>query len=436
MLTIKDSVIRKNEYLNVVGYDIGRSFAQISRFSSKDEEPSTISAIAGYEQYNIPVVLAKKRGTGQWFYGREAVKASEDEDCIRIDDLIHKAERGEEVLVDDEGYDPVALLTLFVKKSLALLETELSLKDINAFIFTVEELTPRLVEVLGRTAAALSLKCDMMTYQSHTESFYYYMLHQDASLRDRGATILELNESLKLYKLKINERTEPKVCLIGRSDYPDFIYDIKDDYENLKASGERRLDERLMKILEKELSEQSFGSVYLLGQGFKEDWMKESLKVLLRGRRAFKGNNLYSKGACYSLMDKLSPSAIDREYVFLGEDKLKSNIGLRVMKRGKEAYFALIDAGSNWYEAQRDIQIILAEGNSISFVITSLTGGQVINKTIELDGLPERPKRTTRLSFHLEMNDVNTLEIDIEDMGFGEIEKSSGLAWSHTIELY
>ena len=43
------------------------------------------------------------------------------------------------------------------------------------------------------------------------------------------------------------------------------------------------------------LEEGIVSTIFLLGDGFKEGWAKESLKLLCRGRRVFQGNNLYSK---------------------------------------------------------------------------------------------------------------------------------------------
>ena len=54
---------------------------------------------------------------------------------------------------------------------------------------------------------------------------------------------------------------------------------------------------------------------------------------------------------------------------------------------------------------------------------------------MKLEGLPVRPNRATFLHIHIEMVNVDTVQVDIEDLGFGEIIKSSGLAWSHTIAL-
>ena len=134
-------------------------------------------------------------------------------------------------------------------------------------------------------------------------------------------------------------------------------------------------------------------------------------------------------------MEKLNPQESTREYVYLGEDKLKSNIGMRALRRGEDSYLAILDAGVNWYEAKTDFDLILESGNVLCFTITPLTGENIMDKTVTLDGLPERPHCTTRLRIHAEMTAIHTLTLEITDMGFGELFKSSGRAWTHTLQV-
>ena len=82
-----------------------------------------------------------------------------------------------------------------------------------------------------------------------------------------------------------------------------------------------------------------------------------------------------------------------------------------------------------------DFEVILESGNTVDFKITSLTGEKVIDKRLTLEGLPERPRNTTRLKFHIEMTAVDQIMATIEDMGFGEIYPSSGKGWSKTITV-
>ncbi len=430
----RDLTGKRNNAKMVIGYDLGRQFSQVSYYAVGDADPCTVSPVAGTEQYNIPTVLCKRVGVSQWYYGKEALK-NQGKEGILVDHLLEKALQGEEVLVEETTFDPVALLTLFIKRSLATLNMQVSLNRAEVFMFTVEELTPRMVEVLGKVVSGLQLKCPQICFQSHIESFYYYMLHQQAELWKREVFVFEYNDTLKTLRFQCNRHTTPRVVFIEHLDYPEMKRVDWAEDEAQRMAQQQELDAQFGQLCESCLHETDVSTVFLIGEGFKEGWTRESLKILCHNRRVFQGNNLYSKGACYAGMEKLNPQESTREYVYLGEDKLKSNIGMRALRRGEDSYLAILDAGVNWYEAKTDFDLILESGNVLCFTITPLTGENIMDKTVTLDGLPERPRCTTRLRIHAEMTAIHTLTLEITDMGFGELFKSSGRAWTHTLQV-
>lgn len=433
---LKEQTEKKNNGKRaVVGYDLGKTASQISFCVLNTDEVETVSSVAGTQQYNIPTVLCKRSGVNQWFYGKEALKYAREEDGILVEDLMTLAERGEEVIVEGEGYDPAALLTLFVKRSLSLLNMRLSLSQVEAFMFTVEDLTPRMVEVLSKVAAGLSLKADHVLFQSYVESFYYYTLHQPKELWQYNVMIFDYSRSLKSICFECNRKTSPQVVFINSNSYPGMAREHFDMEEEERQEKMKALDAEFLRIAKAEMEGSLFSTVYLLGDGFKDDWASDSLRYLCRNRRVFQGNNLYSKGACYGALERLVPSEESRTHVYLGADKLKSNIGMKVLRRGEDSYFAILDAGTNWYEVSADFEVILESGDTVDFIITPLTGERVMDKRITLEGLPERPRNTTRLKFHIEMTAVNQVMVTVEDMGFGEIFPSSGKGWSQTITV-
>ena len=163
--------------------------------------------------------------------------------------------------------------------------------------------------------------------------------------------------------------------------------------------------------------------------------MKESLRLLCNNRRVFQGNNLYSKGACYGALEKISQSELGKKLVFLGNEKLKSNVGMKVYRQGKESYLALLDAGVNWFEASRQCEFYLDTGNRISLLITPLTGRNVREEEVVLDGLPLRKKRTTRIRLSMRMLSESKVKVEMQDLGFGQIFPSSGQNWIREFEL-
>lgn len=421
----------------ILGYDLGHQFAQIS-YCGVDEiqpEPETVSAVTGTEQYNIPTVLCKRAGVGQWYYGREAVKFAQEEEGILVEDLLMLAQRGEDVIVEGEAFDPVALLTLFVKRSLSLLNIRLSLYQVDALMFTVEELSPRMVDVLSRVAAGLQLNAKSICFQNHLESFYAYTIHQDRELWKNDVVIFEYNTGLRMLRLECNRRTSPMVVLIGQEEFSDILRRVWSENEEEREQQRQELDLLFSHTVQEALDGEIISTVFLLGEGFKEGWAKESLKILCKNRRVFQGNNLYSKGACYAMAERLNPSEEWKKYVYLGADKLKSNIGMKAMRRGEDSYYAILDAGTNWYEAASEFDIILESGNTVDFLITPLTGSGVLERPVHLPGIPDRPRGTTRLNIHIEMTSVNQASVTIEDLGFGELFPSSGKAWSSTIQV-
>ena len=111
-----------------------------------------------------------------------------------------------------------------------------------------------------------------------------------------------------------------------------------------------------------------------MGEGFDGKWYEESLKILCgAGKRVFAGNNLFAKGACYRAMDELK-NPEERAYVFLGEDKIPYNVGLRAPGAGRESLYTLLNAGTSWYEAKAECEALLLEEPVLEFISKTHAG--------------------------------------------------------------
>ena len=89
------------------------------------------------------------------------------------------------------------------------------------------------------------------------------------------------------------------------------------------------------------------------------EWVgrKRSLSYKCKGRRAFIGKNLYTKGACCSAVVREQKNAWP--YVYVGDNEMKVNVSLKVKNRGKWEFLSLITAGDNWYEASGNFEVLL-----------------------------------------------------------------------------
>ncbi len=451
LLEKKDGMRKRKKGGIVVGYDMNDEYAQISYCFSDKEEIETLAVVAGTKQYSIPMVLCRKKETNQWLFGKEAVKCAKEGGGFPVEKLVSLARGTEPVDVGGESFDPVALLALFIKRSLSLMNLIAPVEWLDGMMLTVDCLDGRMVEVLARIAVNLNLKTDRIFFQSHVESYYHYMLHQPEELWSHEVLLCDYdNERLKVYGFEVNKRAIPMVAMISIDEYGEMIRnavgmdgtDTRAGTEKAKDMGrgawneaeKKRLDEIFLGIAEKKCGGKEVSCVYLIGDGYKDGWASRSLRYLCRGRRVFQGNNLYSKGACYGIRDKIGLEE-KKEYVFLGLDKLKANVGMHVLRKGKESYFAIMDAGTNWFETKKEFDLILEDGDGISFLFTPLD--QKVPKEVNmiLEGLKARPGWTTRLRVTAEMISEQQLRLMVKDMGFGELFPASGGEWNKVFEI-
>ncbi len=417
----------------VVGYDLGDTYSQIRFYTPGQEDVETLSLVVGAQDYNIPTALCKRKGVNQWFYGREAMNYANDNQAVLIDNLLSLAVEGEPIQIEEKTVDPVALLALFFKRSLGMLSLTGITEPIAALMITSEKLAYRLIEVLSQVIAQVRMKTENVFFQSHTESFYNYMIHQPKELWDYNTVLYQYkHDTIQVYQMECNKKTTPIVAYIDCHEEEFLSYEPIPEEEEKKTVKFEQLDESFLHIAEATCGQNRISSIYLIGDSFQNEWMKNSLRYLCKGHRVFQGNNLFSKGACYGMLERLQASEEGRAHVFLGNDKLKSNIGMKIFRQGEESYYALLDAGINWYEASCDLNVYIQEGNTIELVITSLIGkgSRRIPMTLE-----ELKGDISRLALHFYLCEENKLVVEAEDWGFGDFREATHHVWHEEMLL-
>jgi hypothetical protein len=410
-----------------VGYDIGDGYAQISYCvaNGSGTEPETLPGAPESDSFLIPLVLCKKEGSNQWFFGHEAIKHGQEEGYILVEHLWNLVLAEEPILIEGEEIYPLALLTLFVKKSLAMLTMVAAPPEkITAILFTTDNLNEGREQILHSLVQGLGLKFDHVFVRDHGECYYDYMLRQPRELWTEDSLLLWAGEEqIVAYRLTGNERTSPKCMYVEEAAYP---------FHFPKGEGSLETDKQLLQIVSACCEGKRISSVYLIGETYGEEWMKESLRYLCRGRRVFQGSNLFSKGACYGALTGAGFLPPESDFLYLNQDSLKANIGLKVNQRGEPIYYAMLDGGVPWAEAAGSEDFYLQQTEHVDILITPLIHRNGRLARITLDGLTPA---ITRIRMELHMKSANQLEVTIEDLGLGEIHPGSGKIWNETVML-
>lgn len=432
----RENDAKQNTAGAVAGYDLSGGTAQISYCLPGETKPETVSQTAGEEQFLIPALLARHADRDLWLYGAQALACVEKGEALPVWDLLLSAQSGQAVEVGGEAYDPVALLSLFIKRTLSLLSPILNPARLQALVFTVEEVTTPVIEALIAAMSMLDLKVGQIFVIGRAESFFYYNISQPEELWRHEVLLCDFTSScLRTFLFSANRRTMPVASFVEEKEWSEIQrLTLTEDEDENNRNG-MLLDRLLSNALGEMLKDRNVTTVYLIGEGFDGEWYQESLKILCRDRRVFLGNNLYSKGACYAARERLSPGGISKGYAFLGRDMLKANVGMQVARQGGDTYLALLDAGVNWYEAGGEWDFLLEKKNAFSLKITPLNGKEAREVLVTLAGLPARPARTARIHMKVDMTDRETVRISMEDLGFGEFFPATHKFWEESFRI-
>lgn len=410
----------------ILGMDLDDWSAQISFWLPGAQTPETISTGDG-EEDRIPAVLCRRTERDVWTYGKEALETARRGGGVLADRLLSRALAGEQLEIGGEWFEAAALLALFIKRSLSLLGGAMRPEKADFFMFTLERVDRQALEMVERIALLLSLPPERVSCQSRAESFFFYNISQPEELWRHSCLICDFGgERLKTLLLEVNRHTRPATVTVAQEEHPEL--ERQDDREEM--------DEAFLSIFRSVSDGRIIDTVYLIGDGFAGEWYPKTLAVMCRNRRVFQGNNLYSKGACYGGKAKRPGGGVSgREYVYLGSDMLRVNVGLLTEKRGKETCLSLLDAGMNWFDARGECEFLLDADHTFTLRLTPVSGKKLREVVVTLSGVPERPPFATRIFLAASCPDAETVRLRMEDRGFGGFFPSSGLAWEESLPL-
>lgn len=397
---------------DIIGYDLSDKYCQISFYNREQQEPQTMET--ALDNYQIPLVIGKK--DNHWVIGNDAKRLSVLKQGFVADDLYAKAVRQEKVLFGEEILEAIWLLAKFVEISLQ------KFSEIDQIVFTVPTLNVDVGRILKGVGQRAGVAKSNIYVQDYKESFCSYMLYQPKELWQYEAALFQCDRhGVKAYMLrKIHtgfgkgKNTFITVDEVAHAQ----MEELSAVYPVLNVDRAKDADARFKQFVQGVFNKKLVSSVFLVGEGFENNWYPQSLKVLCNGRRAFLGNNLYSKGACYTAYRR--SLSISDGPIYLDETKMMDQICLKLREHGQDKWKPIVPWGIRWYEADSRFEILLENADDIEIHIESLVGAEMNVEKISMAGLPNRKNYTLRLQVKTLFLDDKTCKISFQDMGFGE----------------
>lgn len=363
----------------IIGYDLNESYCQISYYSDEQQEPVTLDSIS----------LAMDKQENIW------------------------------------------QLAKFVEESLH------QFPEIAQITFTVPALDVETVQLLKGIGSRVGVPKSCIYVQDYKESFCNYMLYQPKELWQYEAALFHCDRhEVKAYMLRklhtgFGKGSDSFITVdevaSARMQELEAIYPV------LNVDKARDADVCFKQFIQGVFSKKLVSSVFLVGEGFENEWYPQSLKVLCNGRRAFMGNNLYSKGACYTAYRRCM------EYrsgpIYLDETKMMDQICMKIRVQGMEKWYPIVSWGNRWYESDTQFEILLEDTEDIEIHVESLVGTDMQVERISLSELPKRGNYSLRLQVQVLFLDETTCKIQFRDTGFGEFFSPTNFCVERTIHL-
>ncbi|MCR5791996.1 MAG: hypothetical protein K6G65_02395 [Lachnospiraceae bacterium] len=413
-----------------IGFDLNNDYSQISCYIPRTGEVKTLGKTKYEKEDLIPTVLAVNERTREWLYGEDALMLGKFGQGVLVNNLLEGIRKGRQFEVFGARLDGVTLLEKFFKKALARLGSYFPNDAIKMMVVTVDSLNQNLVNAIYQSLEGLGIMKDRVTVHGHGQSYLSYTLHQRKEIWMNDVGLFDFSSrGLFYYRLAINRKENPMVIGIVRKDFSKQF-----SYEMLKnEEGESSPPALFGKLANSVLYKQVISTIFATGIGFSESWADEVFKKICAGRRVFRGQNLYSTGACYSAVDICEGKMVD--YVYLGEETVGSTVSIPLYTDAKVEKMVLLKAGSAWYDIDETAYVILDEEEELRFEVKDITMKERAEHILTMENMPSRPNKMTRLRINATCVDQNTCVIRVKDMGFGEYYASTQRVWEKIIAI-
>lgn len=411
----------------LAGIDLCDDYTQVCCLFEQ-AAPQSVSLSKDPGKYRIPTVLMPVT-EDEWLIGEEAQNFPADGMHHLIKNIIGNIDSKATYLIFGREYDGDAILRKFLDRLLTDVLNKTEADRISAIAVTLPKSEPELEPHILAAFEELGYPKENIRIISHLESFMYYVVSQNRDIWINDVGLFEFDtDRFVFYRLSFGRKNMPVTVVADKQDLSDSI-----NYSMLESEDNDRLLYAFSNMTSLMLHKQMISALYFTGSGFESSWADESLKHLCNGRRIFRGQNLYVKGAGYAAGMIFNGGSGD--YLFVNDEVLKSSISIRIFTDGGYEELELASIGDTCEKAAKEINIIMDGTNELDFIVHNVLKKDFICAIMTLETINLREDRTNRLNIRLRFPRRDTCVITVRDSGFGEIYPTNHKIWEQVLKI-
>jgi hypothetical protein len=414
----------------IIGFDLGNEYSQLSYAIGLSNEPTSISLDKIGEGFLIPTAIGFSIEERQWVYGIKAINMAKENKAHLVSNILDKVRQSKTVKIIDSVYESTYLLERYIYKILIELKGKWPGKTIRQMVITIDKPDPLIVSSLYKVLDNLGLR-DRVSVISYSWSYLAYVLSQEKDIWTNDVALFDFSkEGFKYMQMSLERRKLPHLVQIKEKDYNDLIY--YNELDKIKSNG--NFEYVLDNIFNDALYKQIVSAIYFTGQGFVDGIPMTTINKISKGRRLFIGQNLYCKGACLYGVHLAGEESLGN-YIFLVDDTIHYSVKLTVNDQDIDKSLYLVKLGSSIYEKPNKIGLILDGERKVKYQVRNKKGMLILEDILELEGLPQRPSKTSRIEVSLKVISKSRFIIQIVDKGFGEMYSGTDKIWEKEVSI-
>ena len=406
----------------VLGIDLCDDITQVTVMRPYSAEPEAVSFDAETRREFIPTVLVK---TG------DAWKLQENQEISGelVSGFFHNAMCQVQETEKENARSGRELVKKYISLLLNRIQDRFMEQGIGFLSVTCEEAEEeQCVTFLTELLLELGFVKGQFEVFSHLTAFLHYAVRQEESLWKNGASVFDYTSSgLRFYSMECFTRGGERLLISDQRDYSDVM---PKDYLATETTERAALTfERLAgKVL------QGQGNVlYITGRGFEGEWTADVLRMLSVGRRVFRGQNLYTQGACYRASEVYYQNQ-STPFAVLLPDRITYDVYLQA-ETADEQETHLVAAGTAFRDVYAEAVVLLDTVDKLAFRVVKVgTDREYLIRVAPRD-LRIRADRTSRYEVRIFFVKKTQMVIQVKDLGFGEFYPSTSRLFEEIIDL-
>lgn len=407
----------------VLGIDLCDDITQVTVMRPHAAEPDAVYFDAADRKEYLPTSLSLLPEVG--------MQAGEKDGETVLTGFFHKAICGHPVEWNGVEYSPQDILELYLGGLFRRIKERYPEQDMGIVALTCEEVNTdeQAKRILLNVMRRLESFCKTYLVMSHLEAFMHFVIRQEEELWQNGSAAFDYaSEGLLFYHMRCRTVGGRRFLLAEYKDYSETIP------AGFTKSEETHLVALTFERLAAAALGQRTGSLFVTGRSFEGEWVADVLRLLSGGRRVFRGENLYTQGACYAATEAFRGEG-HVEFSLLMPEQILYDVYLMAETTAQEEEIQLAKVGQSYQLAKNEIEVLLDTTDKLSFKVVPAGGGSSFMLRIAPRDLELRPDKTNRYQVRMFFVSRDCMAIQVKDVGFGEFYPSTHRIYEELVDL-